>query len=159
MPTPHHRIHRLAATGGVLLALVAALPAGVNARPFPADLPSVAAGAPVLANPDNRASVPEPVPAVTVRPNPDNRLATAAGTVPDNAVAGGGEVLPHTNWLTPLPTPAAPAPRPAAASHPVPTKSAGGVSLAIPLGFAGAVGLAAFAAAAARRRRGARIPA
>jgi hypothetical protein len=155
----HLPIHRLAATGGALLALAAALPAGASAHPADRLTPTAAQaiGPAVQPNPDNRPVVREPVPAVTPQPNPDEREvfptpAPAAGST----AGGGGEVLPHTNWLTPAPTPAAQAPRHVAFRH---APSTGGVSLVIPLGFAGVVVLAAAAAGVTRRRRGVRIPA
>jgi hypothetical protein len=138
MSTPHHRIHRLAATGGAVVALAAALPVGASA---------------MEPNPDQRVAPP----AVTaVQPNPDHRD------------YGGGRVLPHTNWVTPAGSAgsagggalgatvydygsdAGPAPRP---------KASGGTDVLVPAGFAAVVLLVGLTGAGVRRRRGAKVAA
>jgi hypothetical protein len=137
MSTPHTPIHRLAAVGGAVIALAAALPAGASAR--------------VQANPDNRAA-PAAVP--VVQPNPDNR-----------AVAPAGRILPHTNWVTPdgggdggslapqayyYATDTPPAPH---------AKASNGPDELVPAGFAGLVLLVGLTSVGVRRRRGAKVAA
>src|SRR4051794_20810691 len=134
MSTPHNRIHRLAAIGGAVITLAAALPAGASAGVQP--------------NPDQRGV---PVAVTAVQPNPDNRDGSASG-----------RVLPHTNWVTPdgggggslsptvyeYPPPAPPV-----------AKASGGTDGLVPAAFAGVVLLGALTGAGVRRRRGAKVAA
>jgi hypothetical protein len=133
MSTPHHRIHRLAAVGGAVIALAAALPAGAAAQVQP--------------NPDQRGAPPT---VTAVQPNPDNRDAYS------------GRILPHTNWVTPdgggsLP-PVAYEYGPDATPAP-PAKASGGTDVLVPAGFAGLVLLVGLSGAGVRRRRGAKVAA
>jgi hypothetical protein len=135
MSTPHNPIHRLAAVGGAVIALAAALPAGASAR--------------VQANPDNRAA---PAAVTAVQANPDNR-----------AVAPAGRILPHTNWVTPDSAGGSLAPQAyyyATDTTPAPhAKASGGPDELVPAGFAGLVLLVALTSVGVRRRRGAKVAA
>jgi hypothetical protein len=135
MSTPHNPIHRLAAVGGAVIALAAALPAGASARVQP--------------NPDNRAA---PAAVTAVQANPDNR-----------ALAPAGRILPHTNWVTPDRTGGSLAPQTYAYvpdATPAPrAKASGGPDELVPAGFAGLVLLLGLTTVFVRRRRGAKVAA
>jgi hypothetical protein len=137
MSTPHNRIHRLAAVGGAVIALAAALPAGASARVQP--------------NPDQRVAPP----AVTaVQPNPDQRGASSRG-----------RILPHTNWVTPDTVGGSLAPQAyyyATDTTPAPRAKASGGNgndALVPAGFAGIVLLVGLTSVGVRRRRGAKVAA
>ena len=135
MSTPHNPIHRLAAVGGAVIALAAALPAGASAEVQP--------------NPDQRVAPPA---VTTVQPSPDNRDAYSRG-----------RILPHTNWVTPDTVGGSLAPQAyyyATDTTPAPqAKASGGTDALVPAGFAGVVLLVGLTSVGVRRRRGAKVAA